>query len=253
MSNKRPRDDVPPDTPLQHTDVSKLESQLIEPIAEHLGKKWDDGSIQLARHFQGGWEVWLQIELASTLIKKLSYQVQEGDNAYTVLREIPVWNKSNTGKGKGICDLWIEPNRGPDGRHPAGRPAVVVELKVDYAYLTGQIKRDGTYEEKIKFVRQRFEEDLTKMASGLTPEAQAQVEECGIRKLCIAVTSHEEDLKGWQAVQKKLKTRVNYIWLRERNSSDGKKDSKGGLAMIWWEEGAPASEEPTAKQPRAKL
>lgn len=252
MSNKRPRDNGPSDTPTKH-EISELEPQIIGPLAEHLGKKWDDGSIQLARNFQGGWEAWLQVELASELLKRLSYQVKEGDNGYVVLREIPVWNKSNNGKGKGICDVWIEPSPGPDHRLPTGRPAVVIELKVEYSYLTGQPNPDGTAQQKINYVRQRFEQDMEKMSSGLTKDAQARVEECGIRKLCVAVTSRPEDLVGWKKIQQTHKTQVNYIQLRERTRTDGKHDPLGGLIMLWWEDGAPVSAEPAAKQIRPKL
>ena len=248
MSKKRPRTTPASDTPTKH-EISALEPKVLRPMAEHLAKKWDDSSIQFARNLQGGWEVWLQVELASVLLQQLSYQVKEGDNGYVVVREYDCWNSSNGGKGKGKCDIWIEPSPGPDHPILTDNSAIVIELKVEYAYLKidDHDKRNlnGTIIRNINYVRGRFEEDMAKMASGLTPDARKRIQGCGIRKLCVGVTSRPEDLKGWKEIQEKYGTQVNYVHLREQRRANNDLDPQGGLFMLWWED---SSEERKNKQ-----
>lgn len=237
--SKRPAPDPPSkqtfgDKPTLWQDIKTLDPEIMGPIAAHLTKKYDDGSISFARRFQGGWEVWLQIELATVLLVQLARQVNIKDNGYIVERETTVWNKSGRGNSDGKCDIWIQPNL-DHSQKPTGRPACVMELKVDYAYFTGEHYKYGQKKdqakEKVNMVRDRFIEDLAKVHGGLNAKAAEKIKQSGIKVICLAVTSYPEDLEGWKEVQTTYKTAVNYVWLRERHADE----ARGGLAMIWWE------------------
>ncbi|KAG9700501.1 hypothetical protein KCU95_g2015, partial [Aureobasidium melanogenum] len=238
-TKKRPAAEAPVkktygNTPTLVPDIKSLDPEIMGPIAAHLIQKYEDGSISFARQFRGGWEVWLQIELATVLLIKLARQVNITTNGYTVERETAVWKTSGKGKGPGKCDLWIQPNLNHNGK-PTGQLACVMELKVDYSYLTGESyktgAREGQYREKVEMVRDRFIKDLRKVKGGLNDEAKSKVKASGINMICLALTSHPQDLEGWKDIQTELKSEVKYIWLKERDVNE----KRSGLAMIWWE------------------
>lgn len=244
--------------PSHWPEAKKLNDDFLVAIKEFLHAKFVDGTIPIVRGFLGGWESWLQIEMALYFLHRF-----KADNAYTLERETTVWTGSALGESHGKCDLWLHPTAAA----PPNSKAYVIELKTD-------IVRPG---EPWKKIRDNFKIDVEKVHKGLIkPPTHQEIEEkerlayqkhvdrahkagkptpekkptpqkandditpwerarnCGgHRTFCIAITSYEQVVTDpdfeWGAIQNNGTAHYTYIAKPE--------GEKHGLIMIWYQEG----------------
>lgn len=187
--------DIPEDYPL-----TKPSNEIVQAIAEALGAKLEN--ISHARVFDGGWEAWLQVELAVELAKK-KYHV--------VRRERPCWEPDESGTLSGRCDLWVEPRAGE---------AWVIELKVQ--------NKDEKDEDVIK----KFGKDMGKLMRNMTLDALSLAGNTGVKRiklLSICVTAQPTAVsKGWSALQSTFQSTVKCTRIPKDNNPNQ-------LAMLWWQ------------------
>lgn len=127
--------------------------------------------VRRAMDQRGGWEGWLQVELADVL------KTEEENEffGYKIEREINVFPDSSDKK----IDLWFTPQDWFD----SAWPYVGVELKT---YSKGQ-------DEAKSFLSKRFVDDVDKCAGGVNT-AKLRSEERKVIFLCVGVTPDPKDL-----------------------------------------------------------
>jgi hypothetical protein len=229
MPGTRSGPPLPPDSQIpknKYVNIPDIKFDVVKDIAEFLCAKYDDGYIPFARSTKGGWEGWLQIELAMFLVnrykQRLAAHPVAGVLNYQVKREELLWTASTVGDStanRGLCDIVIEPvlnSVAPPPRLPQGWN---IELKA--AAYGGALVRDG------------FILDIAKVRKDRIPKEKDKQDKVGVfHSMCIAVFSSEDELKpntNWIEPQKGSEV-VNYIWLRQEH---GKND----LGMMWYIEG----------------
>lgn len=251
--------DVPPEPPrvlpVHWPEDQPLEDRFLTTIKDFLELRFKDGTIPIVRSLLGGWESWLQIEMALKFL-----EVFRADKAYDVERETTVWASSATGTGLGKCDLWFHPTK----TAPKGSQAYVIELKTD-------IDRAGP-PSGWKKIRDSFKIDVEKVGRGLVepefvegakenkmdvstkeekhakpPElkkgkkkeaAWERARDAGGHKIfCIAITSFDKVVTKadteWVEIQQKGTAYWTYIAQPPEPVSP--------LIMIWYQEGVRAS------------
>lgn len=225
---------------LQHTPLSSVikgttGDQVVDLVAWHLMEKFKDGSIPFARKLLGGWEVWLQIELCTALLKQFTDAVG-GVNQYAVKRETEVLLANGKGdqQGKGLCDFWITPGPNATAKDDT---AYVIELKVAYEY-----EKDGAIMQQL--LGERFQQDMLKLKAGLNATATAEVNGKKLKRLCLGVTHFPEELdQGWGNPDPTLKIwtdkqwageAINYLWIKEPKKMSLNGKAQDGIALVWW-------------------
>jgi hypothetical protein len=187
---------------------------VLDEIRKYLLARYDD--VREAMGMKGGWEVWLQIELAREIRKSLA-----GHVGYEILREqLPyINNKAENHK----VDLWVA-RQSTDVK--AKGSVNLLELKVAYESTTptGAAKRN--------YVKDRMIADMEKIddARDLKPFFVAKVGDKTRRPMCVGVTNYEEDLQGdWLGKQGHWVTEdVHWMYVKKPAGGDS------GLMMIWF-------------------
>jgi hypothetical protein len=150
-----------------------------------------------ARAQKGGWEGWLQVELASAL--RILHGMQ-----YDILREQPVYAASQR------IDIWAQPVSGQSVPH------LGVELKVESEYQTGVNKT----------LQERFKADILKCNVGPKPEFKTGH---GTQMIAVGITSLVNDLQGYKEIAISTNQLICYSPLVVDNVHGIK-----NIYMIWW-------------------
>jgi hypothetical protein len=171
---------------------SALQDPMLHSIAQFLISKAQQ--IGMARAQKGGWEGWLQVELAIALQTNFGAQ-------YTIEREQPIFTNAAQ-----RVDIWAI----PQGGQPTTHPFLGIELKVESAFQTGA--QGGLVA--------RYGEDIRKCSLGPRQTLRAQH---GTALYAVGVTSLATDLHGYQQVANE--NRGDFYWTEL---------VPGSLYMISW-------------------
>jgi hypothetical protein len=152
--------------------------------------------IQLIRAQRGGWEAWLQVELALIL----HHDVHFGQ-LYAIEREQPVFTDSR--QRVDICGI-------PRPGAPTVPPFLGIELKVESAFQTGA--QGGLVS--------RYSDDIRKCSMGPRDDLRSA---SGTTMYAVGVTTLANDLTGYQEVANQ--NRGDFFWVEL---------VPGSLYMISW-------------------
>lgn len=191
----------------------------------------DPWKFLIIRGMKGGWEGWLQVELAFLL----------ATHGIRWSREMPIYKKKAEQGREKLVDLWGIP-AGMSEEEIVGKDALGIELKVEYRNAS---------------VGTRFVEDIVKVLAGLKDDCIGPMSTIpamygdpgnatfprvrGTIMLCLAITTRVEDLgrlddyiekKGWGHYFPEGE-RVYYIKLFGREISGGTRTQDTWL--MWWE------------------
>ncbi|KAI7353305.1 hypothetical protein KC336_g22388 [Hortaea werneckii] len=151
-----------------------------------------------ARQEKGGWEGWLQVELAHYLRRRKGME-------YAIEREQPIF------ASRQLIDLWASPLPSRNDL-----PWMGVELKVESEFQTGSGKT----------LLPRFKDDILKCNAG----PKVQFKGRGGTWLCaVAITSLEGDLAGYKQVAIDTNMLISYCRLvvdRDYPMKD--------IFVLWW-------------------
>ncbi|KAG4428065.1 hypothetical protein IFR05_016451 [Cadophora sp. M221] len=139
--------------------------------ADHIAKFLSDRRDRITeeRAQKGGWEGWLQVELASSLLRTSGMR-------YDILREQMIY------AGTERVDIWAKLAAGQEGF-----PFIGIELKVESEYQVGVNKT----------LQNRLKTDILKCNNG--PKAVFRAGP-GTHSLDVGVTSLEADLEAYRAL-----------------------------------------------------
>ena len=188
--------------------VAIMEHGLLEVAPTHLDGVIKDIALCIrdrydriieARRQKGGWEGWLQVELASGLLKVWGLQ-------YDVHREQAIYGDSQR------TDLWFE----PVGLHQGKLPKIGVELKVESEYQTGVAKT----------LRTRFAADIKKCNAGPAPVHKGGV---GTHLYAVGITSLKGDLQGFVDLSVQTNTIICFCPLVVDPVYEEK-----NIYLLWW-------------------
>ncbi|GAB1738222.1 hypothetical protein NU219Hw_g2770t1 [Hortaea werneckii] len=169
---------------------------LIRDVCQAILERKD--RIVEARQEKGGWEGWLQVELAYYLRRKLGMQ-------YEIQREQPIF------AGRQLIDLWALPVPGQ-----RNLPWIGAELKVESEYQTGSGKT----------LVPRFKNDIIKCNAGPKTEFKAGQGTC---LWAIAITSLHDDLAGYKQIAIDTDTLICYCPLVVDHEFQIK-----NVFVLWW-------------------
>jgi len=182
---------------------------VLEQIEKLLHKKYDD--IKDAMGQKGGWEVWLQVELAREIKKDLAKREANKKATYEIVREkLAYVGPGQTQK----VDLWISRTTVAATAVKPQSHVTIVELKVAYASM------DESGNAHQQFVKDRMQADMKKINANFVGNSW--------RAICVGVTAYQEDLFGdWDGNDGVYDNKeIHYKHIKD------KKDV-GGLVMIW--------------------
>jgi hypothetical protein len=171
---------------------------IIKEIADALVERHEQ--IVAARNQKGGWEGWLQVELATALLRPWAME-------YDIYREQVIFSGSER------IDIWCQ----PVAKHKGQIPYIGVELKVESEYQAGTGKT----------FRDRFEKDILKVGAGPASPFRTGA---GSLLMAVGVTSLGTDLQDYDKLVKKIGSQIFYCPLVV---ADPGYDHRN-IYLIWW-------------------
>lgn len=177
-------------------DFNQLEGVTLE-LARYLRDNAD--RIHKARLQKGGWEAWLQVEIATAFSKPMGME-------YDILREQPIYDRQQR------VDIWAVP---VPLRH-CTIPYIGIELKVESEYQTGTGKT----------LRARFKDDILKCSVGPKNDFRTGY---GTQLFSVGITSLKSDLDGYGQIASETDQVICYCNIVEDNEYDIR-----NIIMLWW-------------------